>query len=396
MGGDGSLTAPRGACAVQRPHVEHAYNVQQQDRHGNLHRMVREGIETPVKLSSEGKMTCTPCTHRSPGRIPFPDLLSPRRSEHPRLRMCRGGPLVTDHPIISPGTISAGDRARLGRQCPGRRSTGLHRRRPASMPSIRTDAAGIALLDITAQVLDTLLGPSHGPGKHPLPRIDRRPAIVDVCRPFGPAAVDDIDGNLDGRLNPNEHCGFPTRSGIGEPSRRRMSAQRSPSRIPPGSTSSRAPGLVRNDCGGRHRDLVALHRPHQARLSRQPHRLAHTFVSPAARRPGTTCSNFHVVGPVLVGERYLINDQGSAQANARSIREGPTVLYFTTGTPGGMPHRTCRTFCGAATRVWWIQDSIGYFGSGRYRIPSTNLADYFVVTVADTCPNNISIPSPWR
>lgn len=389
----GTLASPRGACAFIGPTSNTHTTYNNKIDMGIYVGMFQEGMETPGEALVRGKLYM----YQVYGNEHWVEY-------HSRIYCVLGDPSIhiwrhTPVPatVTVPGTISIGsnqvqvvvrDSATLTPLA------GIHV--CVAGDSVytldTTDASGIALLDVTLNTLDTLSVVARGNTIIPF-----RSSIITVptqvyVAPIGTPAIADLDGNLDGRVNPNEHCqvSLTMKNWGTEPAADVSATLSSPDTtlvqvlagspasfgtIAPGGTASATPYeiFVKPGCPVGQHVLLTIH-----------------------TTSGTSSWDYlvsvNVKGCVLNPSAYIVNDQGSVRANERLDPGETAVVYFSITNDGLDRAMNVTGILRSTDPHVVIQDSIGFFGTIDTASTATNLTDFFVLSISDTCPINYALP----
>jgi hypothetical protein len=389
----GTLAAPRGACAFIGPTSNTHTTYNNKIDKGIYIGMFQEGIETPGEALVRGKLYM----YEVYGNEHWVEY-------HSRIYCVLGDPSIhiwrnvpARAAVVSPSAISVGynqvqvlvrDSATSAplagvQVCVAGDST---------YTLATTDASGLALLDVSPPTVDTLSVVARGGTIIPFRgSIIVSPAQLHVA-PEGTPGVADLDGNLDGRVNPNEHCqvSFTLKNWGTLPATGVAATLVSPdtlmAQVQSGSPASY--GTITPSGTATSPPFVVFVKP----ACPVGQVLSFALQITSGSSSWDYIVRLNVSGCILASTATLVNDQGSAQANARLDPGEIDVLYVTIGNTGldGAPNVSAR-LRSTDPRVQ-IQDSVGFFGTVDTASASTNIADYFIISVADTCPRNIAIP----
>lgn len=249
-----------------------------------------------------------------------------------------------------------------------------------------TGATGTVRLSLTPEAIDTLSlvvrGGTVVPKKHRIPVLQTPLHVA----PYGTPAVVDLDGNLDGLINPNETCritfslknwgtqtAFNVQASLSvEDTNMVRVVTTTPiafGDIASGQSTVGSPMdfFVKPECP------VGYPIPLVLRVTSGPTEWQYIEYE-------------EVMGCRLSYQTWVVNDQGSQQANHR-MDPGETVkLFLTVGNIGEDVAPGVRGILRSSDPYMTISDSTGYFGTIPMQGSAANAIDYFVVTVSDTCP----------
>jgi hypothetical protein len=255
----------------------------------------------------------------------------------------------------------------------------------------QTDVEGTAILPVSSEIVDTLTVLVRGGNVIPYEGSVYVTQETEHVAPFGQSAVSDLDGNLDGKINPNEHgrisfvlknWGMLTSSNV----QATLSADTSMVEIltlSPSSFGSLAPGDT---------------------ASGSPFEF---FVKPTCNVGDTIHFRVHIVSssqswnyllPTLIRgcsfqlTNSIVDDQSSARPNARLDPGETAKLYITVKNAGDDIAPNVHAVLRCANAHVTIVDSLGTFGTCDPGSVKTNHSDYFVVRVDSTIPVGTRIP----
>ncbi len=251
-----------------------------------------------------------------------------------------------------------------------------------------TDASGLAIVPIDLPTIDTLTLLVRGVRVVPAEGSIMVVSDQEHVAPFGEPVVTDLDGNHDGKVNPNEHVqisyilrnwGLQTANNVqatlSVPDTTYVSiVNQGPvfyGTLPPnGSASGSGTPLqfhVKTDAP------VGATVPLQLNVTSSSH--AWTYL----RQQVVDGCNLRYVAAV-------VNDQGSPQNNGRLDPGERAIVYLTITNDGQDAAPNVTGILRSADPHITILDSTGSFGTLAISGNSTNTINYFVVAVADSCP----------
>jgi hypothetical protein len=251
-----------------------------------------------------------------------------------------------------------------------------------------TDATGQAIIPVASLTIDTLTLLVRG--KRVVPAEGTVLVIADQehVAPLGNPVVTDIDGNLDGRINPNEHAliSYVLKNWGGQPS---ADVQATLSVLDTNSATVVNAGPVsygtlppNGSASGSGTPLqfhvksttpVGSLIPLQLHVSSSTHSWDYTTYQ-------------QVFGCNLTFTSMTINDLGSPQSNGRLDPGETAIVYLTITNDGQDAAPNVTGILRSADPHITIPDSVGSFGTLPIGGNATNTANYFVVTASDLCP----------
>jgi hypothetical protein len=389
----GTPTSPRGACAFVGPTSNTRTIYNDEIDKGIYIGMFREGMETPGEALLRGKLHM----YSVFGNVYDVEY-------HSRIYCVLGDPSIhiwRHTPAPASVTVPAG--IPIGNsqvQVVVRDSATLTPSRGITVcitgDSVyavdTTDVNGIALLNVTLTTLDTLCIVARGNTIIPFRDVIFTTPTELYVAPSAPPVIVDLDGNLDSRVNPNEHCrvsvslknwGTQTATDVtatlSSPDTTLVhilaGSPASFGNIAPGATASSTPFEIFVEPGTPvgQRVQLALH-----------------------TTSGTSSWNYtvnvDVKGCILSPITYLVNDQGSPHPNARLDPGETAILSFTVRNEGEDRGPGVTGILRSTDPHLIIQDSIGFFGMIDTASSATNLTDSFVLTISDSCPSQYTLP----
>ena len=254
-----------------------------------------------------------------------------------------------------------------------------------------TGLDGQVTLPVTPEMIDTMTVLVRGMKVIPYEGTIRVTSETEHVAPWGEPAVVDLDGNLDGMINPDEHgqitftlknWGTQTASGVQATLSVDTDLVQLETTLPvnfgdlaPGGSLTGAPYLffVKPNCAVADTILFTLH-------------------VTSTDQSWDYTQKEDVKGCKLKCVLYVVDDHGSSHTNAR-MDPGETVRVYVTvknvgedGAPGIQATLRC------ASPSITISDSLGVFGNLSVDSTATNYADYFVVRIDSLCPARSIIP----
>jgi hypothetical protein len=383
----GTPTAPRGACAFVGPtsNTHTAYN-NKIDK-GIYIGMFEQGMETPGQALLRGKLYM----YEIHGNDPWVEY-------HYRIYCVLGDPsihvwrnvprsiTVTYPPQISIGynqiEVAVVDSAN------GSPVTGVQVCMAADTVYAvgTTNESGRAYLTVAPTSLDTfslvVRGNTVVPAEGRIPVVNAPQHVT----PFGNPVIVDLDGNLDGRVNPNEHCQVTF-------TLKNWGTQTAPNVMASLSAEDTTYAQVIGPGSVSFGDI-----PSSGTASGAPFQF---FVKPVTNVGQTVVLRLHVTsgaqswdyavlvevtGCKLSFVSYVVNDQGSATANGRMDPGETVVLYTTIANTGEDVAPEVSGVLSSTDPYITIQDHDGTYGTLFIDDSASNATDFFVVSVADSCP----------
>ncbi|MEK9137821.1 MAG: FlgD immunoglobulin-like domain containing protein, partial [Bacteroidota bacterium] len=254
-----------------------------------------------------------------------------------------------------------------------------------------TDRQGRVIVPVTPEMVDTLTVLVRGGNVVPYEGTMRITTETEHVAPFGQPVVVDLDGNLDGMINPNEHgqitftlknWGTQTASNV----QATLSVDTSMvqlqttspvdfGNLPPGGSFVGSPFqfFVKPNCAVGDTMPFSLH-------------------VTSTTRTWDYIQLEDVKGSKLKCVMYVVDDRSSVRANAR-MDPGETVkLYITVRNVGEDVAPNVQTTLRCTSSYITVSDSSSTFGTIRADSSFTNYGDYFVVRVDSQCPARSIIP----
>ncbi|HCV42924.1 MAG TPA: hypothetical protein DGH68_05535 [Bacteroidetes bacterium] len=254
-----------------------------------------------------------------------------------------------------------------------------------------TDLLGKVILAITPEFVDTLSVLVRGGNVVPYEGSSRITSETEHVAPLGEPVVVDLDGNLDGLINPNEHgqITFTLKNwGTQTASNVQATLNVDTNKVQLQTTTPVNFGNLSS--GGS--------------LTGSPFQF---FVKPGCTVGENIAFNLHVASALqtwdyiqleeLMGCRlkcgmYIVDDRGAARTNAR-MDPGETVkLYLTLKNVGEDIAPGIQATLRCTSPYITIGDSLSTFGTLSADSSFTNFNDYFVVRVDSACPARTVIP----
>jgi hypothetical protein len=254
-----------------------------------------------------------------------------------------------------------------------------------------TDLSGKVILPITPELVDTLTVLVRGGKVVPYEGSMRITTETEHVAPFGEPVVVDLDGNLDGMINPNEHgqITFTLKNwGTQTASNVQATLNVDTNKVQLQTTTPVDFGNLSS--GGS--------------FTGSPFQF---FVKPSCKvgdiitfnlRVASTAQSWDYIqledvkGCRLKSVGYVVDDRGSTRTNAR-MDPGETVkLYMTLKNVGEDVAPDVHATLRCTSQHITIGDSSVTFGTMNADSSFTNYNDYFVVSVDSLCPTRIIIP----
>ncbi|MEK9138314.1 MAG: C25 family cysteine peptidase, partial [Bacteroidota bacterium] len=253
------------------------------------------------------------------------------------------------------------------------------------------DLHGMALVPITPQVIDTLAVLVRGGNVVPYESSVRITIETEHVAPFGAPVVVDLDGNLDGKINPNEHGQITF-------TLRNWGTQ----------TASNVQAVLSVDT-----NLVRLQTTTPVSFGSLASGGSFTgspflfFLKPNAEVGDTIVFSLHVTsstrswdyiqledvrGCKLKSVMYVVDDRGSVRTNGRMDPNETVKLYLMVKNAGDDVAPNVQATLRCTSPYITISDSLSAFGTMRADTSFINYSDYFVVKVDSQCPAQSTIP----
>lgn len=251
-----------------------------------------------------------------------------------------------------------------------------------------TDASGLAVISVVSSRIDSLTLLVRGVSVYPAEGSIRVVSDQEHVAPFGDPAVVDIDGNTDGKVNPNEHVqiSYVMKNWGSQPS---TNVQATLSILDttyatvvnagPISYGTLPPNGTASGSGTPMQFYIKPTAPIGTRLV-----LKVNITSDTHSWDYTTLLD--VVGCALEYVSTLVDDQGAPHSNGR-LDPGETALLYLTVTNTGQdiaPNVAGVLRC--SDPYINILDSTGSFGSLAIGGSGTSTTNFFVVSVSPSCP----------
>jgi hypothetical protein len=252
-----------------------------------------------------------------------------------------------------------------------------------------TDASGMAIVSVESPMLDTLSLVVRGGRVVPMEGTVLVTSDQEHVAPLGDPVVIDLDGNLDGRVNPNEHIqiAYMLKNWGAQPATNVQATLSAPDtthvsivHAGPVSYGTLPPNTSGGGSGTPLQFYVKTNTPVGSQVRVQ---LNVTSTS----RSWSYLTDEPVFGCDLQLVSVTINDQGSVQGNGR-LDPGETAIMYATITNNGQdvaPGVVGTLRCTPSPYIR-ILDSIGTFGALTIGGSSTNTTNSFTISAADTCP----------
>lgn len=256
-----------------------------------------------------------------------------------------------------------------------------------------TDVSGLAVVPVIPSTIDTLMLLVHGvrvvPEERMIPVISEEEHVA----PFGSPVVTDLDGNNDGRVNPNEHVqiSYVLKNWGQQPATDvQATLQASDTTYVtianpgPVSYGTLLPNGSGSGTGTPLQFYVKTNTPVGTRLSLRLN------VTSTGHSWGYTTFE-EVEGCDLQYSSTFVNDQGSSRRNGRLDPGETAIVCMTVRNDGQDAAPGVAAVLRSTDPYITILDSIGGYGTIAVGDSATNISDTFVVNVADSCPFN-SLP----
>jgi hypothetical protein len=251
-----------------------------------------------------------------------------------------------------------------------------------------TDASGLAIIGITSARVDTLSIVARGQRVVPVEGTIYVISDQEHVAPFGNPTITDIDGNNDGRINPNEHIqisyvlkNWGTQSALDVQATLSASDTSRITIIEPGPLFYGA--LPPNGFGVGSGIPLQFHvtptTPVGSRISLQ-------LNITSSRRSWSYVTFQDVVGCVLEYSSTVVNDEGSSRRNGRLDPDETAILYLRIKNTGQDTAPNVTGILRTMDPLITIIDSIGSFGSLAIGDSAMSSDNYFVIRVAESCP----------
>ncbi|HCV43711.1 MAG TPA: hypothetical protein DGH68_09525, partial [Bacteroidetes bacterium] len=261
-----------------------------------------------------------------------------------------------------------------------------------------TDASGLAVIPVTPPTIDTLTLVVRGMRVVPAEGTITVVSDQEHVAPFGDPVVADLDGNHDGKVNPNEHIqisyvlkNWGTQASTNVQATLSVLDTTFGTIVNPGPVSygTLAPNDSSSGTGPPLQFFVKTTTPIGFRL---PLRLDVTSSS----RSWNYATYQEVLGCDLKYAAAIVNDQGSSRTNGRLDPGETAIVYLTIRNDGQDVAPNVAGILRSPSPYITILDSTGSFGTLAIGDSSTNMANYFVVAVADSCPLRSSLAFTLR
>jgi|GEM_PF-6010337 len=251
-----------------------------------------------------------------------------------------------------------------------------------------TNASGLAIIPITPTTIDTLTLLVRGVRVVPAEGTVYVRSDQEHVAPLGDPVVTDIDGNLDGKVNPNEHIqisyvlknwGTQASAGIQATLAVPDTTYAAIINVGPVSYGTLPPNGSGAGSGTPCQFYVKTNAPVGSLIPLQLNVTSSTH-------SWNYTTYQEIFGCNLQYVTVAINDQGSPNSNGR-LDPGETAIVYLTVTNNGQD--VAPNVVGAlrsSDPFISILDSVGGFGTLASGGSSTNISNYFVVTAADSCP----------
>ncbi len=397
----GTPTSSRGACAFVGPtwgntHTKYNNAIDK----GIYVAMFQEGLETPAEALLRGKMRMYQLYGGSDPMVPL-HFRAYTVLGDPSTRIWRDVPRSVT--VAYPSQVSIGyNQAEI---------TVLDSATHAPMSGAqvclagrnvyatgRTDASGIAIIPITPTTVDTLVLLVRGTNVVPAEGTIFVVSYQEHVAPLGEPTITDLDGNRDGKINPNEHIqiSYVLKNWGTQPS---VDVRATLSVVDTAQGVIINPGPVyygtlppNGFATGTGTPLQFYVRPSTPVGSTFRVRLHVTSTA----RSWSYLTSRNVAGCNLQYVATIVNDQNSSHPNRRLDPGETATIYITIRNDGDDVAPNVTGILRTDDPYLRIVDSVGNFGSLAIGDSAISMADYFVVTASDTCPPSSMHPlSLW-
>jgi hypothetical protein len=387
----GTPTTPRGACAFQGP------------TWGNTHTKYNNAIDKGlyIALFSEGVTTPAPALLR--GKIRMYNLYGgtdPYVIWHFRAYTTLGDPSI--HPwrqVPRPVDVTYDPQISIGYNQVHVTVVDSVTHVPISGAQIciagdsayvvgTTDATGLAVLDVTVPTIDSLTIVARG-----LSVVPREGTIVvfseqEHIAPVGSPTYTDLDGNLDGKVNPNEHIQISyILKNWGQQTATNVQATLS-------ATDTTYVTIV--NPGPVSYGTIATNESHSPtgtplQFYVRPNAPIGTTVSLRLNVTSSAHAWTYTALPVVNGctleyVSLAVNDQSSPHSNGRLDPGEAAIVYLTVANTGQDAAPNVGAILRSTSPYIRVLDSIGTFGTIAIGGNASNTVNYFVVSALDSCP----------
>lgn len=257
-----------------------------------------------------------------------------------------------------------------------------------------TDSLGTALIEVTTTTTDSITLTVRGEEIIPYQKKIAVSQSSEYVAPTGQPIITDIDGNMNGLLNPGEHCNITfTLKNTSNNTANNVMAE----------IVALDTNVIRVITAGgvSFGDL----QPNQT-LTGNPYQF---YIKPNAQigsnftlKLHVTTTNFswnynyerEIMGCNLNIKDYYVNDNGNSMVNYR-MDPGETVkLYFSISNMGTDVASDVKGIISTSNPYITILDSVGSFGNLTINSAASNIADYFRIQIHPNCP--VSYPVQYN
>jgi len=250
-----------------------------------------------------------------------------------------------------------------------------------------TDAAGLAVIPVSSPAVDTLSIVVRGTNVFPAEGTIYVITTQEHVAPLGDPSIVDLDGNQDGRINPNEHIqiSYVLKNWGTQPSSNVQATLLAPDTTyvvivnsGPISYGTLPPGGSNSGSGTPLRFYVKPTTPVGTRLTLRLNVTSST-------RSWSYITFVDVVGCNLEYVSTTVNDIGSSRTNGRLDPGETAILYLTVTNTGQDIAPNVAGILRSSDPCFAILDSTGSFGTLPIGGTGASTSDFFVVRVAETC-----------
>jgi hypothetical protein len=251
-----------------------------------------------------------------------------------------------------------------------------------------TDATGLAIIPVTSATIDTLTLVVRGGRVVPAEGTVLVISDQEHVAPLGDPVVTDIDGNLDGKVNPNEHIqiSYVLKNWGTQSSNNVQATLSAPDttyvgivNAGPVSYGTLPPNGSGAGSGAPLQFYVKTNTPVGTSLPL-------TLNITSSTRSWSYTTYLEVFGCNLKLVSITINDQGSSQSNGRLDPGETAIMYLTISNNGQDVAPNVAGILRCNTPYLSIPDSVGSFGTVAIGANATNTTNFFRIAAADSCP----------
>lgn len=250
-----------------------------------------------------------------------------------------------------------------------------------------TDASGLAVIGVTSSTVDTLTITIRGVRVVPVEGTITVIATQEHVAPLGDPTVVDIDGNMDGKINPNEHIqiSFVLKNWGTQPSANVQATLAAPDttyclvvQAGPVDYGTLPPNGSGSGTGNPMQFYVKPVTPVGTRLTLRLNVTSST-------QSWSYITFVDVTGCILEYVSTIVNDNGSSRNNGRLDPGETAILYLTVTNTGQDIAPNVVGTLRSVDPCFTILDSTGSFGTVPIGGTGTSSTDFFVVSVTQTC-----------